>query len=282
MDMNEFFARVEATLLSKFREAEVVRHGGDRGENREEILAEFLGQHLPSRYGILKGEVVTRAGETSHSADLIIYDAIDCPVLYQGRTAVVPIEGVYGIIELKSRLSKAELVNAMQKLEAFKRLAPRDLSVIRTREYVTVHRPSRPFGIVVGFALADNSLDSLRANVAEEHARIHNVDYFTNLVAVLDEGVIHYERADLDAGEKSLLLDTDEFVELVLTAQKRERNNEPPLNVFTRLVADEAGDRTFGRLFVLLLIMLARLKLGVPDLGRYLDPDLPIQIVRES
>jgi hypothetical protein len=280
--MNEFFARVEATLLAQFNEAQVVQHAGDRGENLETILSDVLRKRLPHRYGVVKGQVITSAGEASHSADLIIYDAIDCPVLYTEQTAVVPVEGVYGIVELKSRLSKGELVDAMQKIASFKRLAPRGLSVIRTREYVTVHRSSRPFGIVFGYSLADNSLGSLRDNVSEEHARIHEVNYFTNLVCVLGEGLLAYEKADVDAGQKSLLLDTDEFVELVLTEQKRERNNEPPLNVFTRVVVEGVGDRTFGRFFVLLLSMLARLKLSVPDLGRYLDQDLPIQIVRES
>jgi len=282
MDMGDFFERVESSLLARFREAEVVQHAGDRGENREALLCEFLEQHLPTRYGVTKGQVVTKAGEVSHSADLIVYDTINCPVLYREETAVLPIEGVYGIIEVKSRLSKAELIDAMKKIDSFKRLAPRDLSVIRTREYVTVHRPSRPFGTIFGFQHADNSLDSLRDNVEQTNASIHDVNFFTNLVCVAGSGLIHYEKADLDRGEKTLLLDTDEFVEIVLTKQQRMANREPPLEIYPRLLVDPARDRTFGRFFVYLLIMLSRLKLGVPDLGRYLDPNLPIQVVKES
>ena len=33
-------------------------------------------------------------------------------------------EGVYGIIEVKSTLSKSEFVDAAKKIEAFKKLAP--------------------------------------------------------------------------------------------------------------------------------------------------------------
>lgn len=94
--------------------------------------------------------------------------------------------------------------------------------------------------------------------------------------------MIYYEKADLESGQRSLLLDTDEFVQLVLTSQKRKEHNEPPAQVFTSLIADEAGDNSLGRWFVYLLIVLARLKLGVPDLGRYIDPDLPPVIIRES
>lgn len=282
MDMTEFFASVERTMLARYRETELIHHAGDRGVNREELLRDLLEKHLPSRYGVVKGEMVTQSGESTHSADVIIYDKINCPVLHSGETAVVPIEGVYGIIEVKSRLSKAKLLTAMTQIESFKRLAPRELSVIQTREYMTVHRPSRPFGIILAFELADNSLASLLENVKEQHDRIHDVNFFTNLVCVLGTGLVYYEKADLDAGQRTLLLDTDEFVELVTTAHKREEHSEPPIEVYTSLVADDAGERSLGRWFVLLLIMLARLKLGVPDLGRYVDPDSPPIILRES
>jgi hypothetical protein len=144
--------------------------------------ASFLAEHLPRRYGVTKGEVVTKSGDQSHSADVIVYDAMNCPVLYSGATTVLPIEGVYGIIEVKSTMSKVEFGDASKKIEAFKRLAPRDLSVIQTREYVTVHRPSRPFGIAFGYSLSDNSLESLRSNFDERHREIHDVNYFVNLL----------------------------------------------------------------------------------------------------
>jgi hypothetical protein len=282
MDIREFFERVEDTLLARFRESGFVDHAGDKGENREDLLREFLEQHLPKRYGVLKGEIVTSSGMKSHASDVIVYDALNSPVLYKGKTAVVPVESVYGIIEVKSRLSKSELLDAIRKIEAFKRLAPRDLSVIQTREYVTVHRPSHPFGIVLGYQLADNSLKSLRENWVEENQRIHDVNYFTNVVCVLGVGLLHYEMFNLSLGTKELLLDTDQFVNLVLTAQKRAANNEPQDEIKLMPVENLATQRSFGRFFVYLQILLARMKLSVPDLGRYLDPALPLMIVRES
>jgi hypothetical protein len=282
MNLPEFFGFVEETLLSRFREAGFVLHSGDKGDNREEILREFLEKHLPRKYGVIKGEVITKTGAHTHSADIIIYDAVHAPILYNGRTAVVPIESVYGIIEVKSSLSKAELLDAATKINKFKQQAPRDLSVIQTREYVTVHRPSRPFGIILGYQLADNSLDSLSQNWLEENFRIHDVNYFANLVTVLGAGLIHYEAANLTRGTKEMLLGTDQFVDMVLTAQKRARNNEQADEIVIRTISDAAGQKTFGRFFVYLLIMLQRMKLSVPDLGRYLDPNMPMMITRES
>ena len=44
---------------------------------------------------------------------------------------------------------------------------------------------------------------------------------------------------------------------------------------------ENSGDRTFGRLFIFLLSMLSRMKLNPPDLGQYVDADMPTMIVRE-
>lgn len=278
----QFLASVEATMLAKFKEAGYIKHAGDKGDNREHILRDFLSTHLPKKYGVTKGEIVTKTGERSHSADIIIYDAINTPILYAERTAIVPIEGVYGVVEVKSALSKTEFIGAARQIESFKRLAPRELGVVETREYVTLHRASRPFGIVIGFDLADNSLDSLSKNWSEMNQEIHDVNYFVNFIGVLGEGLLRFEKVNLSLGEKTLLLETDEFVTLVQTAHKQVRAADARDEILIRIVKEEIKDGTFGRFLVYLLVLLSRMKLNVPDLGQYLDPDLPLTIVRES
>ncbi|MGE0104967.1 MAG: DUF6602 domain-containing protein [Blastocatellales bacterium] len=278
----KLFASIEQTLLARFREAGFIKHAGDKGENREHILRDFLSNHLPKKYGVTKGEILTKDGKHSHSADIIIFDALNSPLLYSEKTAIVPIEGVFGIIEVKSSLSKAEFVNAARQIESFKRIAPRDLGVIETRHYLTVHRPSRPFGIILGFDFAENSLESLSRNWEELNKEIHDVNYFVNFACVLGEGLLRYEKVNLTVGEKTLLVDTDEFVNIILTEQKRANNKEQRDEIILRIVVEQLKEGTFGRFFVYLLIMLSRMKINVPDLGQYIDPDLPITVIRES
>lgn len=278
----DLFSRIEVTLLAKFNEAGFVKHSGDKGENREHILRTFLEEHLPKRYGVIKGEIVTKEGQRTHAVDIIIYDALNCPILYSQQTAIVPIEGVYGIIEVKSRLSKIEFLDAARKIEAFKRLAPRELAVVQTRDYVTVSRASRPFGIVLGYMLGGNSLDSLKKNFEELNREIHDVNFFTNLIAVLGEGLLWLEKVNLSRGEKSMLLDTDKFVQLVETVHKRTRTGEQSDEILTRIIVESVGNNTFGKLFVYLLIMLLGMKVNTPDIARYIDPDLGHTIIRES
>jgi hypothetical protein len=281
MDLNELFSSVEFTMLAKFKESGFIKHSGDKGENREEFIIEFLRQHLPKRYGVTKGEVITKGGQRSHAIDIIIYDAVNCPVLYAGKTSILPVEGVYGIIEVKSSLSKAEFDDAAKKITSFKKLAPRDLGIISTREYATMHRGSRPFGIVFGFQLSGNSLQSLSENWMAHSNTVYEVNYFCNLVCVLGEGVLRYESVNLSKGEKHLLIDTDEFVNLVETSEKMRDYSGSDDDVRLRIVKEDAQDRAFGRFFTYLLIMLAKMKLNVPDLGQYIDPSLPITAFRE-
>jgi hypothetical protein len=282
MKVSDLFQRWEAALTAQAESAGIIQHAGDRGGAREEALRQFLGGHLPKKYGVTKGEVVTKDGQHSHSADVIVYDAVNCPILYVGGTQVLPMEGVYGIIEVKSALSKAEFVDAATKIANFKRLAPRDLSVIQTREYVTVHRPSRPFGAILAFDLADNSMDSLGENWTEINGQVHDVNFFTNLVAVLGSGLLLFELVDWVAGTIGPLLDTDQFVDLILAGQKWAAEGGKEGRVQFRHKQELLGDRTFGRFVVHVLMMLERLKLGIPDLGQYVDPTLPLVVHRES
>lgn len=281
MELNKLFNSIERTMLARFEESGFIRHSGDKGENREEFLIEFLKKHLPKRYGVAKGEVITKDGSRSHAIDIIIYDAVNCPILYSEKTSILPIEGVYGIIEVKSSLSKAEFDDAAAKITSFKRLAPRDLAVITTREYATVDWSSRPFGIIFGFQLAGNSLDSLISNWNAHSHAVHDVNYFCNLVCVLGIGLLRYESVNLTQGEKHLLLDTDEFVNLILTSQHAQKNSAEPDEVILRIIKEGAQNQTFGRFFTYLLIMLSRMKLNTPDLGRYIDPELPMSVIRE-
>jgi hypothetical protein len=282
MDIPSFFESVENELLARLAKAGFVAHAGDKGGNREEILRDFLSKHLPARYGVAKGEIATKAGQRSHSADIIIYDALDTPILYSESTAVLPIEGVYGIIEVKSRLSKTEFLDAASKITEFKRLAPRDLSVISTRDYVTVHRPSRPFGLILGYQLDGNSLASLAGNWAEENKRVHDVNFFVNAIAVLGTGVLNYELIDLPAGTKEVILHTDTFVNTIRTAEHATSQGLPVPERLFRIAQHALGNRTFGRFYVYLLLLLSGIRLGVPDLGAYLDPELPRLIFKES
>ena len=100
-----------------------IQHMGERGNEREASLRIFLEAYLPKRYAIGKGEIVDTAGNVSRQCDLIIYDALDSPLLLSGKDyRVFPAEAVYGVIEVKSVLDGNQFQKASENICSVKNL----------------------------------------------------------------------------------------------------------------------------------------------------------------
>lgn len=169
-----------------------VLHAGSKGAARENILRNFLAEgRLPSKYALGAGEVVGRTNDTSKQCDLVVYDRLNgVALLYDENTQVYPIDCVYGIIEVKSALSKAELIDSLEKIKTLKAMAPEG-SGLRIVGNDLVQCRARPFGVVFAFALADNSLDSLLGNLEEWESGI-DPSLWPNYICILETGVIFH------------------------------------------------------------------------------------------
>ena len=94
-----------------------VPHSGESGAEVEGILKKFLKDRLPRRFDVEKGFVVGTDGTVSSQTDLIIFDAFNCPIYRKGpNSLIVPRDNVAAIIEVKSKINKAELEDAAQKI----------------------------------------------------------------------------------------------------------------------------------------------------------------------
>lgn len=198
MNTKDLFQIVSQKMHVDFRASAQVAHRGSKGTIRENILRKFLEEgRLPYKYGIGSGEIVGRIRDTSRQSDLIIYDKINgVTLLYDEHTQVYPIDSVYGIIEVKSGLSKADFIDALDKIAAFKSMAP-DGHVKLSLGSATASFPRpRPFGMVFAYNLADNSLDSLTENLREWEQR-HPPEFWPNYVCVLGVGTISHQGNDV-------------------------------------------------------------------------------------
>jgi hypothetical protein len=109
-DLVDNTAQIMRLDLARIRLA--TRHAGLKGTGAEEILAQFLRTRLPSSLGVTTGHVVDANGQLSRQADVIIYDALRTPVLFQSALDgwdVVPAEGVLAVVEVKMHLRAADL-----------------------------------------------------------------------------------------------------------------------------------------------------------------------------
>lgn len=130
------------------------------------------------------------------TSDLIIYDKIDgITLLYDEHTQVYPIDCVYGIIEVKSGLSKIQFIDALDKIAAFKSMAPGGRVRLSSGRVTTSFPRPRPFGMVFAYNLAGNSLDSLTTNLREWEQR-YPPELWPNYVCVLGVGTISHRGKD--------------------------------------------------------------------------------------
>jgi hypothetical protein len=101
-------------------------HNPSIGAGREELVEQFLKEHLPARLGVSTGLVFSHDGLFSNQADLLVVDKLHNAPLYGSmRNQLWPVEGVYALIEVKSGLNPSDIADAVSKGRRFKLLQRR-------------------------------------------------------------------------------------------------------------------------------------------------------------
>ena len=86
------------------------QHRLSAGENRQDLVGQFLVDHLPKRFGVDTGFVISRDGGISNQADLVVVDKENNAPLYGDyRNKLWPVESVYALVEVKTRLNPDDL-----------------------------------------------------------------------------------------------------------------------------------------------------------------------------
>jgi hypothetical protein len=106
------FAAVAKKVRADFEESAHTQHRGSRGTEREEILAKFLELYMPGTVEVVhNAEIITTTGEISKQCDIVIVDR-NTPKLRDIKShRIIPVECVYGVVEVKSRLNGPELIS---------------------------------------------------------------------------------------------------------------------------------------------------------------------------
>lgn len=116
----------EDQLWVDFEQSGAFKHRGNRGTGREQAIVEFLNEHLPGRFRAVTGEVVDVGGERSGQVDILIYDRVNtAPLLTQADGRVlIGAEALLAAIEVKSRLTRSELIKAIDGFSKIRALRP--------------------------------------------------------------------------------------------------------------------------------------------------------------
>lgn len=165
-------------LQAEFREIKDSNpHAGDSGAEAEEILKQFLRDRLPRRFAIESGIVLGSQGAVSRQTDLIVYDAMSAPVYRKGpRTHIVPRDNVAAVIEVKSKLSKDQLADAVDKIARIKRMPASPISGADEPVTMGPMINSATWGCVFAYD-AYTSLETLAENLRELNEAQHSREW---------------------------------------------------------------------------------------------------------
>lgn len=105
------FAHELQTLSQRIRS--LISHTGSVGTYRECLLQALLRKSLPERYHVATGFI----HGCSRQLDILIYDRIDyAPWFREGDLVVVPVESVRAVIEVKTDLTAAAILQSLSLL----------------------------------------------------------------------------------------------------------------------------------------------------------------------
>lgn len=126
MDVRRYFESLAlemASLKQRVRYLIDDAHWQTDGEWKESVVRHILRRHLPMTASVGRGFVVT-GHSVSHQVDVLIYDATK-PVLFRdGDLVFITPDAVFGIVEVKSRLTRTAFKQALGKLS-------QDIEIVR-------------------------------------------------------------------------------------------------------------------------------------------------------
>lgn len=99
-----------------------VKHRGERGRAREEVLRQYLREVIPEGFLVATGFIIDSTGKQSRQQDLIIVRRDYHPRFQVGGTQFFPVESVAAVIEVKSTLKSRTLRNAIENARSVKAL----------------------------------------------------------------------------------------------------------------------------------------------------------------
>lgn len=179
-----------------------MRHAGEYGMYRESIVRDFLKFIARRGLDVSTGFVISAMEDVSMQCDIVIFDSKMTPMYEQGdRQRFFPIESIFCAGEVKSKISKLQFAETLNKLAAVKAIGERinSPSVIR-RMYPGKFDPANyPFDLVPS-VLIRHKLDFDLHNIENEIDNMYGPEiqhrHKHNLILSLSDGLFSYFSSD--------------------------------------------------------------------------------------
>lgn len=105
LDFPSLLESMGSEFEARIQRAGFYQHPTGTGDAREDAVRQYLQEVLPPRFSVDRGKIFDSQGHLSPEFDIIIAEARDvAPAMSLAGRRIVPIESVYGVIEVKSDL----------------------------------------------------------------------------------------------------------------------------------------------------------------------------------
>lgn len=166
-------------------------HHGVAGQEIENLLINFLNEHLPRRFAAVSGLVIDNANSLSKQCDVLIYDAENSPVYRAGSVGqVLPSDSIASVIEVKSKLTKDELEDAAEKIASVKKLQRNPITNLDQPVNFSNFIFNNCLGVVFAYD-SKTSLKTLAKNLKEINKKLPRA-LWIDAIVVLGKGMISY------------------------------------------------------------------------------------------
>lgn len=171
-------------------------HPGEYGMYKERLMSEMFKYTLPQRYSCGTGFVINTDKEITTQCDIVLYDAENAPFLEVDSGRFFPQEVVYAIGEIKSKLTKRQLFDALIKLAKSKQIRKRFSGLTVQDECVEIDSSNTYEGICT-FLICDE-IDGWNEDLSLEIQHVYFENeiekaFHFNLILSLKNGLIAYD-----------------------------------------------------------------------------------------
>jgi hypothetical protein len=190
------FAYTQGEMLLEYRKAKDLKNPRERGDARENILRRFLigSGLLPDGYRVTKvrARVVSPTGHASDELDVVLFDRRETVVLMRrsGVAEVYPRECVFGTIQVKSKLTKRDIIEGFKNLASYKALY--NSSGRFFGPFVGRPLSNKGFGLLFSFD-TDLEWDEIVKTV-QVCANGYHVAHLPNAIFILSKGTILFSQ----------------------------------------------------------------------------------------
>ena len=120
-----------------------VKHNFTSGTARETILRDFLAEHCTGHYKVVQGFICDPTGldQVSKQCDILVYNHLYHPIIHsEGQVKVVWPISTRMIIEVKTKLNRGSLYEAIENVESAKKLRYTITGLIFAFESISVKK----------------------------------------------------------------------------------------------------------------------------------------------